>query len=156
MEAISLAVHDSFLYTGCVAPRGGISLAQRSAWGLQETPEFSDELETSVREALPRPCGPISSLPNPKIEASNTQRATASTMAHFGPERRRHARLLEGSCNVHEPRDVRRREQGAGRTHPHWLHQRTCVKVGRRHLVCMVFRGHAFVTPCAAHDRRRP
>jgi hypothetical protein len=142
MERIAPQMQRSFIYSGCYAAMGGMSLAQRAAWGLHAS---SGKLLTSVTaqrhlQSRARSCNctspftvkikpaavrvalrPLTRAPRRRIRCCSIEADKGSRWrTNMTPER---ARRLRGAC----------------------AYRRVCVRVGGQHLTCTIFRGRAFV-----------
>jgi hypothetical protein len=144
IEAIVPAISRSFVYEGCYRPRGSLTFAERSAWGL--------------RSSGNRPPASNSSTSAPEAAVS-TRRSTPVTSAQFRPHEGTHkAHAIENKMK-RKPRvrvgcltsaAVRYAKRFASAQHlakprrfSGWY--RLSVKVGCGSATCLLVRGRSFV-----------
>ena len=145
IEAVAPAISGSFAYEGCYRPRGSLTFAERSAWGLR-----------SSGSRLP---GSKASAPMQETRAS-ARRSTPVTYAQIGPHpvahttdgiensRQRKPRfrvtcLASTTLRCVKPFDHPRQLAKPKRT-GRWY--RLSVKIGDGSVTCVGSRGRSFVT----------
>ncbi len=140
-----LGPEGSFLYSGCYRARGGLSVAQRAAWGLHVGcgPALRSQPLQGVAPVVRRP-------PCACEDAFTTRVKRGLRSVAVQPAIRWKNKRLGFACGL--PRVERQtrpvlqlrqpRGPGADRAIPY---RRMCVAANGQHLTCTVFRGRAYV-----------
>jgi len=144
-ESVAPATRDSFLYEGCYRPRGGLSFAERAAWGLRtlNDPKSNAARAPRAPQASIRgvkhtsACGglsPIAPLPRPR------------TPVRAGEAGRRRSRvlLITASVPYRELTAARQCITASARVTTRW--RRFRIRWEGRSISCLSFGAHVFVT----------
>jgi hypothetical protein len=152
MEKIaSQRERTSFIYRGCYTASGGLSLAQRAAWGLAASPAgCMHQSELVRRQKAGHPCA-CNALYDVRVKPKAAPPTAVATQA-------RARRQPRGGHLLHSQTGKRR-----WRLHPlaqrRWPmkavvpYRRFCVTVNGEHISCIVFRGTPFVSAAARRQR---
>ncbi len=145
----------SFLYSGCYDARGGLSVAQRAAWGLHvRCGQSSDQqLCKSVVTALHHP--PCVGENVFTIRVKSKPRGTAARAVIKCENDGRHRFTCLPPSAEKQRRFVPRSRQLPGRgACPVVPYRRLCVIASGQQLICTVFRGRAYVASVFALEGR--
>ena len=145
IEAVVPAISGSFVYEGCYRPRGALTFAERSAWGL--------------RSSANRPSVTNSNAPTPMARASARQtwpvtcaqlRPQVATHCRTSIEKRlKRKRRFRAACLSSAALRCANRHAGAQHLakpsrFAGWF--RLSVEVGGWSATCLLARGRSFVT----------
>jgi hypothetical protein len=153
IKAIAPKMPSSFVYEGCYRPRGGLTFAERSAWGLR-TPSRGLPVSKAIAPALVQQaqvCGPL------LVARLRSNGGTTS-----GPVPRLYARGNEklrfraGCVSPSVLRIVKRYASLYVKTQSKNLQRwyRLSVKVGDAKVTCLVVGRRAFVAASVSSNSR--
>jgi hypothetical protein len=142
MERIASQMQRSFIYSGCYTAFGGVSLAQRTAWGLQASSGVLVAGATTPRhlQAPTKSCNRSAAF-TVKIKPAEV-RVAPRTLTHTRRNRIR-CGLIE--VNKRSRWQTTMTPERARRLRGARPYRRVCVRVGAQQLTCTIFRGRAFV-----------
>lgn len=143
-DALGLA--GTFLYSGCYQAPGGLSVAQRSAWGLHFGSECELFAQHIARDAWNSSAAAFSGKAIFSTRVRSGARTHSSLPLRAADERRRSATCAQQFVKQRFQRSSKLpslRSQTLPRTVPY---RRFLVCANGRHLVCTVFRGRAYAT----------
>jgi len=150
-HGVARVSEDSFLYSGCYSARGGLSVAQRAAWGLHVRGGQSSDWKPckKVATALARPPCVCENVFTTRVKSKPSSTAAQTVIKCEKDRRHRFTCMLPSAEKQrrHEPRSRQLRERGACHVVPY---RRLCVIADGRHLTCTVFRGRAYVASAFA------
>jgi hypothetical protein len=151
MERIAPQMQRSFIYSGCYAALGGVSLAQRAAWGLYASSGTLDTSASTQRRLQPstRTCNCTAAF-TIKIKPAAVRLAPRTLVR----ARRRRVRCDSIDSDKGSRWQINMTPERARRLHGACTYRRVCVSVNGQHLTCTIFRGRAFVTAtgfCGQH-----
>jgi hypothetical protein len=145
IEAIVPTISRSFVYEGCYRPRGSLTFAERSAWGLRSCGNRPQASNSST----PTPEAPVSARRSGPVACAQFRPHECTHKAHAIEKKlKRKARIRVGCLTSAALRYAKRvalaQRRVKAKRFAGWY--RLSVKVGSGSATCLLARGRSFVT----------
>ena len=144
IEAVAPTTCGSFLYEGCYRPRGGLSFAERAAWGLSST----SKANPPIRHASLSGSKPMSEAlrPSKHFAIRVTRAFIAPSRARTRSLKRRRFRVICASQFAGQRLKTTKNKRTSAGNEDATKWRRLRLKVLGRNITCLSVRGRVFVS----------